>query len=147
MSDEKPVFVYRLSRTPRVRNLVLFAIAFTLLALILHSIYAYATFTALFIVLALVQYYAIDRRLHSWRIELYEEHYRIFFQGELTQDTLYSDIDRLESRRVRFRRFYYMYGKRDNRILAVIQSSNRRYSELGGKTLVDWIGARLTKSA
>lgn len=147
LTSEKPIFVYRMSRALFIRNLLIWAVVFAFLALLFNGIFYYIAYVIIFVALALFQYYTLERRMHSWKMEFYEKHYKIFYRGKLTQDTQYSEIGRLETRRRGYRKYHFLYASKDNRLLTAINASNKRHMELDGMKLADWLRGRIKPSS
>jgi hypothetical protein len=97
------------------------------------------------VVAGILTYLTVYSPIGSWRMELYEDQFKVYHRGDLIQDAVYSDIVRIGRKRYSlFYQRYVLYGK-ENRAFVVLPSDPRR-SELGDLRLTDWLKRRIAPS-
>ena len=145
-AEEKPFFVLGLNtKKAFIRNLIIFAILCSFLTLLLPFPYNIVQFPTVFVVLLLVQYFGLERRFKTWKMEFYSSHYNFFFQGHLKQRIDYSQIARIEPKYRRFRKYFFVYARNENRILAVLSQdqAKRCLKELNNISVLDWLNTKI----
>jgi hypothetical protein len=97
------------------------------------------------VIASIVNYIVVIKPQRTWRMELYESRFKIFFRGDLLQNATYSEIGRIEKRSFPLTsKRPVLYGK-DNKLLAIIPS-NPKIKELGGLSVFDWLKGRVNQS-